>query len=161
VIHLVPGYSGIPQNEEPDCQANDEREGRGYTVLECLNTSAVYRARQISERRLAEIAQWEGERRSKPYRYRRNGEAGSRRSVPIRCVKALAARLSRWRSGYAMTEFCRTRFGHREDNICWLCRGGALQTHEHLFHDCSPWKVQQTTLWQPVGKATRWKAGRC
>jgi hypothetical protein len=34
-------------------------------------------------------------------------------------------------------------------------------TPEHLFRPCSRWKDQQKTLWETVGQATGWKAGRC
>jgi hypothetical protein len=33
-IHCVPGYSGIPGNEEADCQANLARDASGRTVIE-------------------------------------------------------------------------------------------------------------------------------
>jgi len=79
-------------------------------------------------------------------------------------VKSLAARIYRLKSGHAPTGVYLKRFGHREDDKCWWCASGgrtAAQTREHLFRDCSRWRDQEKTLWQAVGKATRWKAGRC
>ena len=35
------------------------------------------------------------------------------------------------------------------------------QTREHLFRHCSRWMDIQTELWEVVGRATGWKAGRC
>ena len=35
------------------------------------------------------------------------------------------------------------------------------QTWEHLFRHCSQWRDQQKMLWEVVGKATGWRAGRC
>ena len=35
------------------------------------------------------------------------------------------------------------------------------QTQHHLFHHCSQWKDRQKFLWNEVGKATGWRAGRC
>jgi len=48
-IHCVPGHSGIPGNKEADRQPNLAREGRGSTVRERPYTSALSRARRISE----------------------------------------------------------------------------------------------------------------
>jgi len=76
-------------------------------------------------------------------------------------LKSLAARFYRLTSGHAPTGAYPKRFGHREDDICWSCRGGAVQTWEHLFRHCSQWIYHHKTLWKTVGKATGWKAGRC
>jgi hypothetical protein len=70
------------------------------------------------------------------------------------------ARFYRLKSGHAPTGTYLKRFGHREDDKCWWCRSGTLQTREHLFRHCSRWKDQQKALWKAVGKATGWKAGR-
>jgi hypothetical protein len=155
------GHSGIPGNEEADRQANKAREGRGYTVRECIYTSAANRARRISEGRTAAKAKWEADRCTKHYGYRLKGKAGSKRPVPMTSVKSLAARFYRLKRGHAPTGAYLKRFGHREDDICWWCRGGAVQTREHLFRHCSRWKDQQKTFWKTVGKTTGWKAGRC
>jgi len=76
-------------------------------------------------------------------------------------VKPLAARFHRLKIGHTPTGAYLKRFGHREDDICWWRRGGAVETQEHLFRHCSRWKDQQTTLWKTVGKATGWKVARC
>jgi len=44
---------------------------------------------------------------------------------------------------------------------CQQCGGMVGQTQEHLLHHCSQWKYQQRELWNKVGKATGWIAGRC
>ena len=48
-IHWVPQHSGIPGNHKADCQANHAGEGRGYRVSKRKYTSAINRARQMSE----------------------------------------------------------------------------------------------------------------
>jgi len=59
VIHSVPGHSGIPGNTEANWQANKEQENRGYTLHDCINTSAVNRARCSCKGRTAAKVQWE------------------------------------------------------------------------------------------------------
>jgi ribonuclease HI len=154
VNHWVPGHSGICGNEEADRQANKAKKGHWYTVGERIYSSAANIARRISEGRTVAKAKWEAERCSNQYGNRLNGKAGSKRSVPMTSVKPLDARFSRLKCGHAPTGAYLKRFGHREDDIGWCCREGAVQTREHLFRHCSRLKDQQTTLWKTVGKAT-------
>jgi len=119
VIHWVPGHSSITENEEADGQANKAREGRGYTVLEHIYTSAANRARRISEGRMAAKEKWEADRCPKHYGYRLKGKAGSKRPVQMTSAKSLAARFYRLKSGRAPTGAYLKQFGHREDDIYW------------------------------------------
>jgi len=162
-IHWVPGHSGIPGNEEADCQANLARDASGDTVIERPYTSASNRARRISEGRSAAKAKWEADKCSKHFSYRLKGKTGTKRPVPMTSVKSLATRFYRLKCGHAPTGVYLKRFGHREDDKCWWCGGGGrtAQTREHLFRHCSRWRDQQQALWKAVGKATGWKAGRC
>jgi hypothetical protein len=129
--------------------------------LELLLTLAAKRARRVSEGQTAAKAKWEAKWCSKHYGYRLKIKAGSKRSVPLTCVKPLAEKFYRLKSSYAPTGAYLKTFGHREDHICWGCRVGAVKTQENLFRHCSRWKDQLTTLWRRVGKATGCKAGRC
>ena len=90
-----------------------------------------------------------------------HARAGSKRPVPMPGVKSLTAGSYRLKSGHAPTGTYLKRFGHRENDNCWWCREGTLQTREHLLRDCSRWKHQQNALWTAVGKDTGWKVGRC
>jgi hypothetical protein len=121
-------------------------------------------ARHISDGRSLAEAEREADKCSKHFGYRPKGKAGAKRSIPMASTKSLAARYYRLKSGHAPTGVYLKRFGHREDDKCWLCAGAgrtADQTREHLFRHCSQWRNQQMMLWQAVGKVTGWKAGRC
>jgi len=106
-------------------------------------------------------ARWEADKCSKHFSYRLKGKAGTKRTIPMTSVKSLAARFYRLKSGHAPTGVYLKRFGHREDDKCWWCKGTVAQTREHLFCHCSRWRDQQNALWKAVGKAKGWKAGRC
>jgi ribonuclease HI len=77
-IHSVPGHSGIPRNEEADCQANLALDASGSTVIERPYTSASNRAGRMSEGRSAANAEWEVDKCSKHFSYRFKGKAGTK-----------------------------------------------------------------------------------
>ena len=130
-------------------------------MIERPYTSASNRARRISEGRSAANAEWEADKCSKHFSYRRKGKAGTKRPILMKSVKPLAARFYRLKSGHAPTGVYLKRFGHRDDDKCWWCGGTVSQTREHLFRHCNRWRDHQRELWKAVGKATGWKAGRC
>jgi hypothetical protein len=97
-IHRIPGHSGIPANDQADRQANKARDGQGYTVQERIYTSALNKARWISEKPLAGKAQWEAGKCSKRFRHRLKGKDESKRPIPMTSVKLLATRFYRLQS---------------------------------------------------------------
>jgi hypothetical protein len=107
-----------------------------------VTTVAVFSDSQVAIRRTAAKAKWEADNCTKHYGYRLKGKAGSKRPVPMTSVKPLAARFYRLKSGHAPTGPYVKRFRYREDDMCWWCGGGAVQTREHLFRHCSRWKDQ-------------------
>jgi hypothetical protein len=79
-------------------------------------------------------------------------------------AKPLTAWFYRMKSGHAPLGTYLKQCGHRDDDKCWWCGGGGrsiAQTLAHLFRHFSRWRDKQRTLWKKVGKATRWRAGRC
>jgi hypothetical protein len=118
-IHRVPGHTGIPGNEEADCQANLAREGRRSGIVrERVYTPAANRTRRISEAKTAAKAEWKADKCSKHHGYRLKGKAGSKRPIPMNCVKPLAARFYRLKSGHAPVGTYLKCFGHRDDDTC-------------------------------------------
>jgi ribonuclease HI len=117
-IHLVPGHSSIPGNEEADRQANVTHDARADTAIEQPYTSASNLARWISEGRSATNAKWQADKCSKHFGYRLTGKAAAKRPIPMTSMKSLAARFYRLKSGHAPTRVYQKRFGHREDDKC-------------------------------------------
>jgi hypothetical protein len=72
-------------------------------VIERPYTLASNRARQISEGRSAAKVKWEADQCSKHFSYRLKGKGGTKRPIPMRSVKSLAARFYRLKSGDAPT----------------------------------------------------------
>jgi hypothetical protein len=73
-------------------------------------------ARQISEARMAEIQEWEANEYSKYYGFRLQGNAASKRSIPMTSVISLAARFHRLKCRHALTGTYLKQFQHQEDN---------------------------------------------
>jgi len=124
-------------------------------------TSASHRPRRISEGWSAGKAEWEADKSSKHFSCRLKGKAGTKRPIRMTSVRSLTARFYQLKSGHAPTGCYLKRFGHRDEDTCWWCRGTVAQTREHLFRHCGRWKEQQKTLRKAVGQTTGWKAGRC
>ena len=163
-IHWVPGQSGVPGNEEADHQSNLARDASGEMVTEWLYTSALNRARRISEGRSAAKANWEADKCSKHFSYRLKGTTGTNRPVPKTSVKSLAEWFYRLKCRHSPTGVYLKRFSHWGDDNCWWWGGRGrtgAQTQEHLLRHCSRWRDQQWTLCEAVGKAMGRKAGRC
>jgi hypothetical protein len=101
---------------------------------------------------------------SKHFSYSLKGKMETKIPVPMPCVVLLTTKFYRLKCWHAPTGINEKLFGHREDDKCWWCGGGgrtAAQMQEHLFHHCSQWRDQQTTLWKALGNATARNAGRC
>jgi len=136
----------------------------GDTGIEQPYTSASNMVRRISDGRSAAKAKWEADKCSKHFGYRLKGKAGANRPIPMTCMKSLAARFYRLKSGHEPNGVYLKWFGHQEDDKCCWCGGAgrtATQTREYLFRHCSRCRDQQNTLWKAVGEAMGWKAGRC
>jgi len=124
-------------------------------------TSASNSAGPISDTRSAAKAKREADQCSQLLSYRLKGKAGNKRPIPMSSPKSLASIFYQLKYGHAPTRVYIERFAHRDDDKWWGCGGTLSQTREHLLRHCSRWMDIQTELWEAVGRATGWKAGRC
>jgi hypothetical protein len=81
-------------------------------VIEQPYTTASNIARQIAEGWSAAKAEWEADKHSKHFSYRLKGKMGTKKPVPMTCVKSLATRFYRLKCGHAPTGVNLKRFGH-------------------------------------------------
>jgi len=77
-IHSVTGHSGIPGNQEADCQANLTQDACGSTMIERPYTLASDRAICLSEGKLAAKAKSEADKSSEHLTYRPRVRRGPR-----------------------------------------------------------------------------------
>jgi hypothetical protein len=82
-IHSVPEYSGIPGKKQADHQANLARDAGVITVIKRRYTTALNRARQISEGRSVAKVEWEADKCRKHFSDILQGKAGTRRPTPM------------------------------------------------------------------------------
>ena len=160
-IHWVPGHTGIPGNEEVSARPYIARDASGHTVMEWPYTSALNRARRISEGRSAAKAQWEADMCRNHFSYRLKGKMETKRPIPMTSVKSLATRFYRLQREHALTGVYLKRFGNQEDDKFWWCGGTVAQTREHLFRQCSWWRDLQNARWKAVREVSGCNAGRC
>jgi len=110
--YWIPGHPGIPGNQEAVRQATIAPDGQGRTTIEQQFTSALNRARCISEGRSAAKAQWEAEKCSKHFSYRLKSTAGNRRPIPMAREKSLPTRFDQLKCRHASTVAHLKRFVH-------------------------------------------------
>jgi len=136
-IHWVPEDLGSPRNKEAHHHLNNSRDDCGNTVHKGWQSFVVNWGRHISRGLMAVKAKWEDTRCSKPYGYRLQREAMSRRTFPMTTVKLLSLGFDWLKKEHELTGTYLKLFEHEEDNKCGSRLG---QMWEHLFCHCIWWK---------------------
>jgi len=80
-------------------------------VRDRVYTSATNRTRRISDAKTAVKAELEADKCSMRHGHRLKGNAGSKRPIPMNCVKPLAARFYRPRSRHPLVGTYLIQFG--------------------------------------------------
>jgi hypothetical protein len=69
-------------------------------------------------------------------------------------TKRLASRLYQLKTGHCLTGQYLEWTKNQPTAKCWWC-GYKTQTREHVFKNCSEWKLQQKDLWAEVREGKR------
>jgi hypothetical protein len=79
------------------------------------------------------------------------------RWVVAKTEKSTAQIYYQIKTGHALIGPHLKRLKKSDDDTCWWCNCGVIQSQEHLFKNCKHWTIAQNELWRAVKKAS----GRC
>jgi hypothetical protein len=87
-------------------------------------------------------------------KYYRMDEKHNQNKVISRTEKSTAQVYFQLKTDHALIGPYLKRIGRTDDDTCWWCLRGVVQTREHLFKHCTRWHQNQKVLWQAVKSAS-------
>jgi hypothetical protein len=148
----VPGHAGIAGNETADQYAKDAVMPENEAAL----PSHADRCTSLSHlRRYTTEAKWKRsnnwfELKCRGKKYYRMDKKHNPNQVISRTEKSTGQVYFQPKTGHALIGPYLKRIAQIDDNTCWWCLRGVVQTREHLFKHCTRWQQNQKTLWQVV-----------
>ena len=156
-LRWTPSHEGIEGNERADQMARRAAEGReGIAGPEYLSEASLsHLTRVTTENRSNATAEWIRKRSGRHRRYQ-PPKGGKMRKELGKARKELASRFYQLLSGHAAVARHLQRIRQIEDDRCFWCGSGAIQTRHHLFIVCRRWGPEIKRLWQKVRLETGW-----
>jgi hypothetical protein len=90
--------------------------------------------------------------RAKKY-YRLNDQHKPNRTI-ANSEKPTAQVYYQIKTGHALIGPYLKRIKKTDDDTCWWCNRGVVQSRKHLFKRCKHWSKAQNELWREVKKAS-------
>jgi hypothetical protein len=139
-----------------DCIAAEPQNDEELPSEEDRCTSLSHLRRCTTDAKWKRSGEWFSHKcRSKKY-YRLNDQHKPNRVV-AKTEKSTAQIYYQIKTGHALIGPHLKRIKKSDDDTCWWCNRGVLQSREHLFKICKHWTIAQDELWRAVKKAS----GRC
>jgi hypothetical protein len=118
--------------------------------------SLTYLARIMTEARTKATKEWSETDTAKSKAYILRKEMGLRKNLRHE-KKEVSSQFYQLLSGHALTApYLKEKLRKSETDTCWWCESGKKQTSDHLFKECSRWKIEIRYLWKMVGREVGW-----
>jgi ribonuclease HI len=151
----VPRHAGIEGNETADQFAKDAAVPENEEEL----PSEEDRCTSLSHlRRCTTDAKWKPSdewfvRKCRSRKYYRLDDHHKPNRVISKTEKSTAQIYYQIKTGHALIGPHLKRIKKSEDDTCWWCNRGVVQSREHLFKYCQHWRIAQNELWRAVKQA--------